>query len=306
MNAREIVKALGGEWRGDYGTAPGPGHSAGDRSLQISDGPNGEPTVYSHAGDDWKAIKDDWRTQGLLPEFKPGERRMQAFQFSNKPESTLSNDAYMRHSPPKLRWSDFAESLWQSCYAISDDAAQYLAARRCVIPPADGDLRWHPGLLHKKTGWTGPALVARVTDAITGEPMTLHRTWIQADGTKAPIEVPRLPLKGHVKKGGVIRLWPLDVAVPSPGLSIAEGIETALSAVQVVNPAWALIDANNLAQFPVIDGVSDLVIFADNDSNGTGQKAAAECANRWVLAGRVIKVWTPDTPDTDLNDWMRT
>jgi putative DNA primase/helicase len=292
MNAREIVKALGGDWHGDYGTAPGPGHSARDRSLQISENPNGEPTVYSHAGDDWKAIKDDWRAQGLLPEFIPGERRMKAFQFV-KPMNAYD-------SPPKQRWSDYAESLWQSCQPIAGAAAQYLAARDCVIPPADGDLRWHPSLLHKKSNWTGPALVARVTDAITGEPMTLHRTWIKADGTKASIQLPRLPLKGHAKKGGVIRLW-----AAAPTLGIAEGIENALTAVQVINPSWALIDANNLARFPVIDGVSSLVIFADNDSNGTGQKAAAECAQRWVLAGRVVKIFTPDIPDTDLNDWMR-
>ena len=298
MGAREIVKALRGEWHGGYGAAPGPGHSKQDRSLQISDNPNGEPTVYSHAGDDWKAIKDELRTQGLMPEFKPGERRIQGFQFSKMQDPSSL--------PPKPRWSEYAETLWQSCYAISGIADQYLRVRRCCIPPADGDLRWHPALLHKKSNWTGPALVARVTDAITGEPMTLHRTWIQADGTKAPIERPRLILKGLTKKGGVIRLWPVDAVVPATTLGIAEGIETALTAVQSVNPSWALIDANNLAQFPVIDGVSDLVIFADNDSSGTGQKAAAECANRWVLAGRVVKVWTPDTPDTDLNDWMRT
>ena len=137
MNAREIVKALGGDWYGYYGTAPGPGHSARDRSLHISENPNGEPTVYSYAGDDWKAIKDDWRAQGLLPEFIPRERRMKAFQFV-KPKNAYD-------SPPKQRWSDYAESLWQSCQPIADAAAQYLAARRCVIPPADGDLRWYPG-----------------------------------------------------------------------------------------------------------------------------------------------------------------
>ena len=293
MNAREIVKALGGDWHGDYGTAPGPGHSARDRSLQISEKPNGEPPVYSHAGDDWKAIKDDWRAQGLLPEFIPGERRMKAFQFV-KPMNAYD-------SPPKQRWSDYAEAIWQSCYPISGVAAQYLQARCCVIPPPDGDLRWHPDLNNRMCNWTGPALVARVTDAITGEPMTLHRTWIQSDGTKAPIKAPRLPLKGHAKKGGVIRLWPISAT-----LGIAEGIETALTAVQSVNPSWALIDAQNLAQFPALDGVSRLFIFADNDSNGTGQKAASECADRWVIAGKLVRIWIPETPDTDLNDWFRT
>jgi putative DNA primase/helicase len=291
MNARQIVKATGGDWHGEYGLAPGPGHSKRDRSMKVWDGPDGEPRFHSFTGDDWRAIKDDLRAKGMLSEFRM-QRSMQAVHLHRAPEQI--------HLPPRLRWSDFAEKLWQSCYAISDAADQYLTARCCVIPPVDGDLRWHPGLIHKKSNWTGPALVARVTDAVTGEPMTLHRTWIQADGTKAPINPPRLPLKGHAKKGGVIRLWPAAAT-----LGIAEGIETALSAVQSVNPTWALIDANNLALFPVLDSVSSLFIFADNDRNGTGQKAAAECANRWVLAGRGVKTWTPDTPDTDLNDWIR-
>ena len=56
MNAREVVRAHGGDWCGSYGLVPGPGHSPKDRSLKVSDY-NGEIRVYSFAGDDWKACR---------------------------------------------------------------------------------------------------------------------------------------------------------------------------------------------------------------------------------------------------------
>jgi putative DNA primase/helicase len=122
---------------------------------------------------------------------------------------------------------------------------KYLQARGCVIPPADGDLRFHPALRHQ-CGYTGPGLVALVTDAETRDRLTLHRTWVQADGRKADVDPPRMLLGGHRKAGGVIRLWP-DEAV-STGLAVAEGIETALSLAHAYRPAWACIDAGNLSR----------------------------------------------------------
>jgi hypothetical protein len=53
-------------------------------------------------------------------------------------------------------------------------AADYLAARRCALPHPEGDLRWHPEVRHP-SGHVGPALLALVTDAVTCEPLTLHR-----------------------------------------------------------------------------------------------------------------------------------
>jgi hypothetical protein len=178
--------------------------------------------------------------------------------------------------------SDYARNLWRDCRPLSGVALAYLNARRCRIPPVDGDLRWHDSVKHSPSGYTGPALVARVTDIVTREPMSLHRTWIQADGRKAGIDPPRLLLAGHRKQGGVIRLWSGE-AVTS-GLGIAEGIETALSLAHAITPVWALIDAGNLAQFPVLPGIEALTIAADDDE--AGMSAANTCAQRYAAAGR--------------------
>jgi len=177
----------------------------------------------------------------------------------------------------------------------------YLRARGCVVPPADGDLRWHPALLHAPSGTHGAALVGLVTDAVTREPLTLHRTWVQADGNKAAVTPSRMLLGGHRKAGGVIRLWP-DEAVTT-GLAIAEGIETCLSVAHAYTPVWACIDAGNLAEFPVVAGIESLLIAADNDP--AGLRSAETCARRWALAGREVFIAKADTPDTDFNDVLR-
>lgn len=76
--ARNITARLGGEWRGDHGAVPGPGHSKADRSVTVRDNASGDDiVVHSFAGDDWKAIKDTWRREGVLsdrPDPAPNRR----------------------------------------------------------------------------------------------------------------------------------------------------------------------------------------------------------------------------------------
>jgi hypothetical protein len=191
--------------------------------------------------------------------------------------------------------SAYGRDLWRGCRALSGDAIAYLEARHCRIPPADGDLRFHPALKHP-TGHVGPALVGLITDAATGQPLSLHRTWVQADGRKANVDPPRLLLRGHRKQGGVIRLWP-DEAVTA-GVGIAEGVETALSLAWAYAPVWACIDAGNLAALPYLAGIECLVIGADNDPAGIA--AAKACAAQWAGAG--AEVFVTQQAENDLND----
>jgi hypothetical protein len=207
--------------------------------------------------------------------------------------------------------SDHGRRIWPESRPLAGTiGAEYLLARRCVIPPADGDLRFHPALQYPKLGATpeeraaqpdycGPALVALVTDVVSGEPIGLHRTWICEDGTKANTPGPaRLLLGGHRKAGGVIRLWP-DEAVTT-GLGIGEGIESCLSLAHAFRPAWSLIDAGNLRTLPVLPGIEALVIAQDNDP--AGRAAAADCAVRWSAAGCTVALVSAAHDGADLND----
>jgi len=152
-----------------------------------------------------------------------------------------------QHLTLASHWRD----TWRPLKPICGTAEAYLKARNCALPPADSDLRCTESLPHP-SGYTGPAILALVTDAITGEPLTLHRTWIKSDGTKADVDPPRMLLGKHRKQGGVIRLWPDDAV--TRGLAIAEGIETALTVALAFTPVWSCVDAGNLAQFPVLEG----------------------------------------------------
>ncbi|AGW91519.1 hypothetical protein N234_15930 [Ralstonia pickettii DTP0602] len=194
--------------------------------------------------------------------------------------------------------SDYGCDLWNACKPLSGVAVAYLKARRCCIPPVDGDLRYHPVLKHP-SGYTGPALVGLITCAVTRQPLSLHRTWVQADGRKAEVDPQRMVLAGHGKQGGVIRLWP-DEAV-THGLGVAEGIETALSLAWAYAPVWACIDAGNLKGLPVLPEVECLIIGADNDP--AGAPAASQCAQRWAGAGREVLVTRQS--QNDLNDTLK-
>jgi hypothetical protein len=200
-----------------------------------------------------------------------------------------------RHLTLAAHYRDFWRGLAPP-YGVS---REYLKARKCALPPVEGDLRCCESLRHP-SGYIGPALVGLVTHAVTGEPLTLHRTWVCADGSKAVVDPPRMLLGKHQKRGGVIRLWP-DHAVTT-GLAIAEGIETALTAAHAFQPVWSLIDAGNLSQFAVLNGIESLLIVADNDA---GLRASYQCAKRWHNAKREVRIASSPNQGEDLNDFAR-
>jgi len=69
MSAAEaITRAYNGEWHGDYGAIPTPGHSKRDRGTTVRDGEDGDVLFNSFNGGDWRALKDECRERGFLPE----------------------------------------------------------------------------------------------------------------------------------------------------------------------------------------------------------------------------------------------
>jgi len=165
-----------------------------------------------------------------------------------------------------------------------------------ALVPDFGGLRWHPRCLWESG--IAPCVVARYTDAITGEPRGIWRRSIKKG---------ERPRSLGAMAGCVIRLWP-DYAI-TDGLVLGEGVETTLAAAPrvthrntLLQPAWAAGCADSMANFPVLAGIRTLTLLVDNDENGTGQEAAAECARRWVAAGREVIRLTPRELGADFND----
>lgn len=203
--------------------------------------------------------------------------------------------------------SDRGWRLWRACGAISVGcpASRYLSARGCALPHPDGDLRWHPHLRHP-SGHVGPALIGLVTDVWdASRRLSLHRTWVEADGHKAFDDLPadmqpkaRLFLKDHQTAGGVVRLWPDDSV--EQRLTIGEGIETTLAAARTHWPAWACLSAGQLKTFPVLPGIEALAIVVDHDKAGIA--AALAAGGRWRAAGLEVGVLYPAKAGADWAD----
>jgi putative DNA primase/helicase len=140
-----------------------------------------------------------------------------------------------------------------------------------------------------------PAMLAIVM-APDSKPSTIHRTYLTADGKKAPVDKHR-KLYSSAVKGSAIRL-----TAPAKTLGISEGIETALAAARLFEvPTWAAICADMLAQFEPPTTVKRLIVFGDHDAHGKGQRAAFALASR--LVGRIqVEVKIPEKPDTDWNN----
>ena len=88
---------------------------------------------------------------------------------------------------------------------------------------------------------------------------------------------------------------------------LAEGIETALAlSLTLQAPAWAAISAHGLETVVIPRTVRQVHIGADNDRNGTGQKAARRLAHRlWRAGWREIEIHTPDTAGHDWADEIK-
>lgn len=180
---------------------------------------------------------------------------------------------------------------------------KYLQSRGITQIPITGDLRAHPGLFYRPKdqepahlAGAYPAMVAVVRDP-SGKAVSLHRTWLTADGRKAPLAQPRREVSRpsyFSTHGAAIRL-----GAPNGVLGVAEGIETALSAQQATGLAvWSTLNATLMEQLEVPDTVGMVVIFADKDRatvNGkhAGQSAAAKLAERLIVQGRDVVICVP-------------
>jgi len=71
-------------------------------------------------------------------------------------------------------------------------------------------------------------------------------------------------------------------------------------------PAWCVGSAGAIRVFPVLPGIECLTILVDNDKNGKGPDAAAECSARWTAAGREVARIIPRVQGRDMADLVGT
>jgi hypothetical protein len=240
----------------------------------------------------------DWLKEHEKLTTRQAIERLRELAGSSRP--TINQD---KRDPEETR--KFALSIWEDARPIKGTLAEaYLNSRHIdVAELPTGALRFHSRCVFGRGNYQ-PCLIALFRDPITNNPTGIHRIRLALDNQK----VERMMLGPN--GGSVVKLWPdEDVTY---GLVIGEGIETVAAAATrieyhgtLLRPAWAAGNENNLAIFPVINGIESLTILIDHDANGVGQRAATQCIWRWRKAEREASGLIPKLTDTDFNDLVR-
>lgn len=287
---QQRAAALHGNLNGKWINIRGPGHGPKDRSLGLrfeSNAPGGL-RVHSLAGDD-PSLCRTYVTE-VLKKLIVGDPLIDL--------QAAAGDAAIVQAR-----SDVALAIWTEAAPVQGTIAEkYLAARGCKLTAdivAADALRFHP--LCPFGADRVPAMVALMRNVITGEPQGIHRTALKDDGSakrEMPLGLQPKSMLGPAKGAAVM----LQCALAC--LGIAEGIETALSAMQVFKtPVWATLSSGGMAGFPVLPGIKRLTVFADHDR--PGMAAAVKCCRRYSAAGIDAEIRYPVQPETDWNDFLR-
>jgi DNA primase len=143
-----------------------------------------------------------------------------------------------------------------------------------------------------------PVLLASV-QARNGDIIAVQRIYLRDDGSgKALYERPK-KVPGPMQDGAV------RLGVPARIMGIAEGVETALSAIQLFSvPVWATLGHKRLAAIAMPPEVEQLIIFADNGNDGKVDPVAMKAAEEYDHRGVAVVIEAPEGVK-DWNDELR-
>lgn len=239
---------------------------------------NGQRLYYCHAGcpqsDLWAVVRE---AEGI-PERKPAEVK-----------------------PADKGLGDYIRQLWQASLPAKGTVAEAYLSARGLVSDIPAMLRCLPHHKHRPTETYWPIMLAGVTD-YAGSLQALHRTFLSVDGkSKAPVSPERMTL-------GAVIGCSVHLGKAGERLAISEGLETALSIMVATGiPAWAALSAGGIQRLilPPLPLAREVLICADNDANGVGQRAAETAAMRWYGEGRIVRIATPPQTGKDFNDLLR-
>ncbi len=278
--ARTIVECLKGTWRQSKGMCCCPAHDDRTPSLSVT---LGRKAILFHcfagcSNEDVIAALD-----------RQGVRSRELFDGSGPGTANRQNQS---------DFSPNARRLWQSASTISDSPVERYLAQRGLQRASD-QFRY---LERTPLGPRGavqfiPAMLAAVTTDIGV--IAVHRTFLDvASGKLAGFERPKRAL-------GSLGFGAVRVAPPEQGrLGLAEGIESALSAMQLFGiPCWATLGNERFGLVAIPESVRELFLFIDNDAGGA--HAEARALKAYAAPDRVIHSRAPVSPGFDWNDELK-
>jgi hypothetical protein len=140
---------------------------------------------------------------------------------------------------------------------------------------------WHPSVYFSQDDPSKPfhelheqrlgCIVGLMTDPATGERLgPISRTYIHR-GRK--IGKAKTLKRAENERLGVVRIWPDADVRDAKRLVVGEGKETALALLEMGGvPVWSTGSDSIMRWLPVIDGVEELRIGADNDTREPGER----------------------------------
>ncbi|MES1933237.1 phage P4 alpha zinc-binding domain-containing protein [Salinisphaera shabanensis T35B1] len=192
--------------------------------------------------------------------------------------------------------------VWEASVSLHDPSAEplrrYLSSRGQLQMALSNSkvIRFHPGLPyydedHVLLGHF-PAMVSLVRDR-TGEAGSIHRTYLTQDGQKADVPKAKKLMVPHYGPG-TLGGGAIPLNEHHGMLGLAEGIETALSVTLATGiPTWSCVSATMLERFEPPENVHTIIVWADKDLSGAGQKAAASLKLRMWELGKTCCIMSP-------------
>jgi putative DNA primase/helicase len=294
MAAVEIAAALGGAHpSGAWWRCRCPIHASSGPTLALRDGERGL-IVKCWAGCQPRDVLAELRRRDLL--------NANAGDTTKPPDPAAERRRRESDAVHRQQRITLARDMWHSALpAIGTVVERYLRGRGITVPlpPSIRFIGMHTSYgRHGPSGDRRPVMVAAVEHAENGL-VGVSRTFLAIDGScKATLDPPRL-FTGPVA-GGAVRLAPA-----AETLMVGEGIETCLSAMQAAAmPAWAALSTSGLVALTLPAIVRTVVILADHDVSGAGERAARAAAQQWRAERRQVSIYMSPSVGRDVNDCL--
>jgi putative DNA primase/helicase len=259
---------------------PSHGRGGGDRhpSLSVADAPDGKLLVHCHGGCDSRDVLAELRARGL--DGPQGNTRPTVFAGSVRTIGLVDPEPDPR-----------ALALWDAANTAPGTLAErYLRWRgiRIPVPPSIrflSDTNPDPAQLVES-----PAVIVGLSRP-DGAIIAVQLTFVRPDGRGRDKNLDRKTI-GKLGSGAV-RLGPAGET-----LGIAEGVETALAAMQIFNvPVWSCLGSSRMCGIALPAECRKVVLFGDNDQPG------ADAVKRAYLKYRMARSVAWEFPPNECGDF---